>query len=235
MSRSRRLLLWGVRLLLWGVLLAFLWECWIFAEVLWWRNHNPEWTAFMKARDESRRDAGRSGIMPHPWVPYDRIPDSLKRAVVAAEDSGFVMHHGFDWEGMRIALEKDIHRGKPVAGGSTITQQLAKNLFLSGKRSLWRKAEEAVITVMLEATWSKRRILEVYLNVIEWGDGLFGCALATQHYYQEPVTALTPAQSARLASMIPSPRYFDRHGETERLLEKSDTIEQRMMLVPIPR
>ncbi len=234
MNRLHRLVRWGLRLLFWALLLLVLWESWIFAQVLWWKGHNPEKTSFMKIRAESRLATGKGDILPHPWVAYERIPDSLKRAVVAAEDSGFVAHHGFDWEGMRRALEKDIHRGKPVAGGSTITQQLAKNLFLSGQRSLWRKAQEAIITVMLEATWSKRRILEVYLNVIEWGDGLFGCAAATRHYYQEPVGDLTTSQAARLASMIPSPRYFDRHGETERLLEKTDTIEARMTQVAIP-
>jgi monofunctional biosynthetic peptidoglycan transglycosylase len=234
-SRLHRLIRWGLRLLVWALLVLVLWESWIFVQVLWWKGHNPERTSFMKIRAESRMAAGKGDILPHPWVAYERIPDSLKRAVVAAEDSGFVAHHGFDWEGMRHALEKDLHRGKPVAGGSTITQQLAKNLFLSGQRSLWRKAQEAVITVMIEATWSKRRILEVYLNVIEWGDGLFGCAAATRHYYQEPVGDLNTPQAARLASMIPSPRYFDRHGETERLLEKTDTIEARMTLVAIPR
>lgn len=230
-----RLGLWLRKALGWIFLLLLLWQAWIFAQVLWWRTHNPESTSFMKLRAEDRAEAGRGNLLPHPWVSYDRIPDSLKRAVIAAEDTTFVTHHGFDWEGMRKALDKDVRRGRPVAGGSTITQQLAKNLFLSGRRSLWRKAEEALITLMLEATWSKRRILEVYLNVIEWGDGLFGCAAAVRHYYQEPVGTLTSTQSARLASMIPSPRYYDRHGETERLLDKSDTIEERMLKVAIPR
>ena len=226
---------WLGKALLGVLLLLVLWQAWIFVQVLWWRTHNPDSTSFMRIRAEARRAAGRGDVLPHPWVPYAQIPDSLKRAVVAAEDSTFVAHHGFDWEGMRKALDKDVRRGRPVAGGSTITQQLAKNLFLSGRRSLWRKAEEALITLMLEATWSKRRILEVYLNVIEWGDGLFGCAAAARHYYQIPVGALSPSQSARLASMIPSPRYYDRHGETERLLDKSDTIESRMLMVTIPR
>ena len=226
---------WLRKALLAGFLLLLLWEAWIFAQVLWWRTHNPDSTSFMRLRAAARQEAGRGALLPHPWVPYERVPDSLKRAVVAAEDSTFVSHHGFDWEGMRRAINKDLRRGRPVAGGSTITQQLAKNLFLSGRRSLWRKAEEALITLMLEATWSKRRILEVYLNVIEWGDGVFGCAAASGHYYGEPVSALTTAQAARLASMIPSPRYYDRHGETERLLDKSDTIEVRMMMVTIPR
>lgn len=226
-------MLW--KLLRWGLLALVLWEVWILAQVFWWRTHNPEETSFMRLRAEARHEAGLGALMPHPWVSYERIPDSLKRAVIAAEDSTFTAHHGFDWEGMRKAFDKDLRRGRAVAGGSTITQQLAKNLFLSGQRSLWRKGQEAVITLMLEALWSKRRILEVYLNVIEWGDGVFGCAAATRHYFQEPVNALTFPQSAHLASMIPSPRYFDRHGETERLLEKSDIIQMRMPQVAVPR
>lgn len=175
-------------------------------------------------------------IQSHPWVGYDHIPASLKRAVVAAEDSTFTNHHGFDWGSMRHAFERDVKRHRPVMGGSTITQQLAKNLFLSGHRSLLRKAQEAIITLMLEGAWSKRRILEVYLNVIEWGEGgLFGCQAASRHYYGESVEFLTPDQSARLAAMIPRPRYFDRHGETERLLEKTDTLETRMERVAVPK
>jgi monofunctional biosynthetic peptidoglycan transglycosylase len=226
---------WLTRVLVGLFLLLMAWECWIFAQVLWWKSHNPERTSFMKIRAEARLAAGKGDILPHPWVPYEKIPDGLKRAVVAAEDSGFTTHHGFDWEGMKKAFEKDVRHGRAVAGGSTITQQLAKNLFLSGHRSLWRKGQEAIITLMLESTWSKRRILEVYLNEIEWGDGIFGCAAASRHYYQVSVTELSPTQSARLASMIPSPRYFDRHRETDRLLEKTDTIEARMQQVAIPR
>ena len=222
--------------LLGGTLLVFvIWEMWVLAQVLWWRSHEPQRTSFMNIRSEARLAMGRPDILPHPWVNYEHIPDGLKRAVVAAEDSTFVSHSGFDWEGMRIALNKDLRRGKAVAGGSTITQQLAKNLFLSGQRSIWRKAQEANITVMLETTWSKRRILEVYLNVIEWGDGVFGCEAAATHYYHEPVETITAAQAARLASMIPSPRYFDRHGESEKLLQKTDTLEVRMTQVAIPK
>lgn len=219
----------------WGGVLLIAWECWIFSQVLWWRDHNPEQTAFMVQRTQARLAAGQGPLKPHPWVYYEQIPPGLKRAVVAAEDASFVSHHGFDWEGMRKALDKDLAHKRAVAGGSTITQQLAKNLFLSEHRSLWRKMQEAIITLMLEGVWSKHRILEVYLNVIEWGDGLFGCAAAARHYYQASVMQLNDAQSARLASMIPRPRYFDRHGDNLRLLEKTDTIENRMEQVAIPK
>ena len=113
-------------------------------------------------------------------MPYERISANLKRAMVAAEDAKFVDHEGFDWDGIQLALEKNQKKGRVVAGGSTITQQLAKNLFLSPSRSYLRKAEEAVITVMLEALLPKRRILEIYLNVIEWGSGVFGAEAAAR-------------------------------------------------------
>ncbi len=232
MNFWRRLRRWIALFFRVGLLLGLVWELWLFAQVFWWRNHNPESTSFMRIRAE---ELHRS-IQPHPWADYDHIPVSLKRAVVAAEDSTFTSHHGFDWDSMRHAFERDVKRHRPVMGGSTITQQLAKNLFLSGHRSLLRKAQEAIVTLMLESTWSKRRILEVYLNVIEWGEGgVFGCQAASRHYYGEPVEFLTPAQSAWLAAVIPRPRYFDHHGETERLLEKTDVLEMRMKQVSVPK
>ncbi|NDU85418.1 MAG: monofunctional biosynthetic peptidoglycan transglycosylase [Ferrovum sp.] len=226
---------WIKRLFLWGLLCVLAWQFWMFAQVLWWRDHNPTSTAFMRARAESRQAQGRSPLAPHPWVSYEHIPLSLKQAVVAAEDSHFVNHHGFDWEGIRQAWDKDMKHHRPVAGGSTLTQQLAKNLFLSERRSVWRKAEEAVITLMLETVWSKRRILEVYLNVIEWGDGEFGCEAAAHHYFHLSASLLGRTQSARLASMIPRPRFYDRYGATTLLLDKTESIEQRMTQVTIPR
>ena len=218
----------------WILLLVFLWETFIFAQVLWWRTHNPDQTSFMRARAASLQSQRRPPLFPHPWVPYQGIPNTLKQAVVAAEDSHFMAHHGFDWEGIRQAYQRDLKHHRFVAGGSTLTQQLAKNLFLSEQRSLWRKGQEALITVMLEATWSKRRILEVYLNTIEWGDGIFGCAAAAQHYFHEPVRDLTPAQSARLASMISRPRFYEGHGNSLRLQDKIDRIENRRSQVAIP-
>ena len=141
---------------------------------------------------------------------YDKISVHLKRAVIAAEDDKFIDHEGFDWDGIQKAIEKNQKKGKAVAGGSTISQQLAKNLFLSPSRSYLRKAEEAVITVMIENLWDKRRILEVYLNVVEWGDGVFGCEAAAQRYYRVSAAQLAPAQAARLAVMLPNPRKYEK-------------------------
>ena len=168
------------------------------------------------------------------WISYERISPHLKRAIIAAEDGKFLEHEGFDFEAIQKAYEKNLKKGKLVAGGSTISQQLAKNLFLSGKKTPWRKGEEAIITLMLENVMSKRRILEIYLNVIEWGNGVFGAEAAARHYYGVPASALTAEQSARLAAMVPNPRFYDRNRNTPWLLKKTDIILNRMNSAQVP-
>jgi len=170
----------------------------------------------------------------HQWLPYNKISNSLKQALIVSEDAKFVDHEGFDWDGIQKAYEKNMKKGKIVAGGSTISQQLAKNLFLSTKRTPWRKAEEAFITVMLEGMMDKQRIFEIYLNVIEWGEGVFGAESAAQHYYQTSATDLSPEQAAKLAAMVPNPRYYDRHREATGLLAKTQIILSRMDDAEIP-
>jgi len=167
-------------------------------------------------------------------VPYQRISTHLKRAVIAAEDAKFVDHEGFDWEGIQKAYEKNLKKGKIVAGGSTISQQLAKNLFLSTKRTPWRKIEEAVITLMLEKMMSKRRILEIYLNVIEWGNGVFGAEAAARHYYKTSAAGLGAEQAAKLAAMVPNPRYYDNHRGARGLARKTGIILARVRYVEVP-
>ncbi|HEX7403762.1 MAG TPA: monofunctional biosynthetic peptidoglycan transglycosylase, partial [Usitatibacter sp.] len=174
------------------------------ARVWWWKDHDPSTTAFMDARLETLRTRDPQAELQHVWVPYDRISANLKRAIVVAEDSKFVDHEGFDWEAIEKAREKNRRKGKVVAGGSTISQQLAKNLFLSGARTPWRKGQEALITVMIEHMMDKRRILEIYLNVIEWGEGVFGAEAAARHYYGVSALALGPEPAARLAAMVPN-------------------------------
>jgi monofunctional biosynthetic peptidoglycan transglycosylase len=167
-------------------------------------------------------------------VPYQRISNELKRAIIVAEDAKFIEHDGFDWEGIQRALEKNQRRGRIVAGGSTITQQLAKNLFLSGERSLLRKGQEAVLASMLEATMSKRRIFEIYLNVVEWGENVFGAEAAARHYFGASAAALEPEQAARLAAMLPRPRYYDRNRESPYLTSYADSILVQMYAAQIP-
>ena len=170
----------------------------------------------------------------HQWVAYPAISLQLKRALVASEDAKFLQHEGFDWEGIQTAWEKNLAKGRIVAGGSTISQQLAKNLFLSSQRTPWRKAEEAVITVMLEAVMDKRRIFEIYLNVIEWGDGVFGAEAAARHYFRTPAARLSAAQAARLAAMVPNPRYYDAHRNDRSLARKAAIIQRRMAYADVP-
>lgn len=223
------------RLVVAAFALFTLYQLWLLGHVLWWTQFNPSSTAFMEQRLALMREKDPAARLRHEWVPYERISLSLKTAVVAAEDSAFMDHSGFDWEGLRVAFEKNLKKGRVVAGGSTISQQLAKNLFLSGSRTPWRKGQEAIITVMLETCMSKRRILEIYLNMIEWGDGVFGAEAAAQHYYGRRAKNLRPAQAARLAAMIPNPRYYDKRRSTPALNRKTAILQKRMYQVRVPR
>ena len=225
-------LLWRGTLAL--LILLLLYQSWIFLHICWWVNHNPDSSAFMEDRLSVLQEKNPDAELRHRWVPYGRISKNLKRAVLAAEDSKFNHHEGFDWDGIQKAYEKNLKKGKIVAGGSTISQQLAKNLFLSTKRTPWRKLEEAVITLMLEQMMSKRRIFEIYLNVIEWGNGVFGAEAAARHYYKTSAAGLSRWQAARLAAMIPNPRYYDNHRGARGLSRKTSTILARMPLVAVP-
>ncbi|MFZ3321798.1 MAG: monofunctional biosynthetic peptidoglycan transglycosylase [Usitatibacter sp.] len=204
------------------------------AEIWWWKDHNPSSTSFMDARLANMRAANPAARLQHAWVPYDQISESLKRAVVVAEDSKFTEHEGFDWEAIEKAKEKNRRKGKVVAGGSTISQQLAKNLFLSASRTPWRKGEEALITVMIEQVMDKRRILEIYLNVIEWGDGVFGAEAAARHYYGKSAAKLGGAEAAWLAAIVPNPRLYDRNRGTPFIQRKAATIVARMPAAELP-
>jgi monofunctional glycosyltransferase len=208
MKKALRFLAW-LALAAAGIFLAV--QLSFAARVWWWRDHNPGTTAFMSQRLERLREKNPGAKLAQAWVPYDRISAQLKRAIVAAEDSRFVDHEGFDWDAIEKAREKNRRKGRVVAGGSTISQQLAKNLFLSGERTPWRKGQEALITVMIEHMMDKRRILEIYLNVIEWGDGVFGAEAAARHYFGVGAASLNAEEAARLASMVPNPRFYDRN------------------------
>lgn len=216
------------------LLLLVLYQLWLFAHVCWWIKFNPATSSFMEDRLEVMQDKNPKAGLQYKWVPYEKISDNLKRALIAAEDAKFVDHEGFDWEGIAKAYEKNLKKGKIVAGGSTISQQLAKNLFLSTKRTPWRKGEEAIITLMLETVMDKQRIFEIYLNVIEWGDGVFGAEAAAHHYFGVSAAQLSPEQAAKLAAMVPNPRYYDRHREAQGMLAKTIVILDRMPDAEIP-
>ncbi len=225
---------WSRRGLAALVLLLLAWQGWYLGWVAWWKFVNPSTTRFMSLRLEELREKDPRAELKRQWVPYERISVHLKRAVIAAEDARFSEHEGFDWEGIQKALEKNQKKGRIVAGGSTISQQLAKNLFLSGAKTPWRKAQEAVITLMLEALWDKRRILEVYLNVVEWGNGVFGAEAAARHYYGTSAAQLSAGQAARLAVLLPNPRKFGRLPDSPYLAARSQVILGRMNAAELP-
>jgi len=218
-----------------AVTLVLLYQVWLFAHVLWWIDHNPASTAFMAAGLARQQEKNPDAELRHQWVPYDRISIHLKRAIVAAEDARFLEHEGFDVEGIQTAVEKNLKKGRLVAGGSTISQQLAKNLFLSGERSFIRKGQEAVITLMIEATWSKRRILEVYLNVIEWGNGIYGAEAAAHRYYKTSAASLGRDQAAHLAAMAHNPRWYETHRSSRAYQRRVAVISRYMGSAQVPR
>jgi monofunctional biosynthetic peptidoglycan transglycosylase len=204
--------------------------CWI----VYWKWHNPAHTAFMLHAQQRLVVRNPSARLQQQWVAYGRISGNLKRAVVAAEDARFLAHEGVDWEAMEKAVEQNLKRGRVAHGGSTISQQLAKNLFLSAHRSYLRKAQELLITWMVEAVWNKKRILEVYLNVAEWGDGVFGAQAAARHYFGVDCASLSPDQAARMAAMLPAPRLFDHHQHAPFLDQRTESILRALPAAQIP-
>ena len=204
---------------------------------------DPQSTAF--ERSEAWRILNDKGSLPwrQQWVPYAQISDHLKRAVIASEDDGYVDHDGVDWDALEKAWQKNTraeelaerraaaNRRVPapkIVGGSTITQQLAKNLFLSGERTLLRKGQELVLTLLLETLLDKQRILEIYLNHVEWGEGVFGAQAAAERYFRKSAAKLSPAEAARLAVMLPRPRYFEKLPNSAYVSGRAGTILARM-------
>jgi monofunctional biosynthetic peptidoglycan transglycosylase len=209
-------------------------HAWYAVQILWWVGHPVGETSFMSYRIEQLREKNPKAVLRYKWVSYERISDHMKRAVIAAEDAKFVEHEGFDWDGIQKAIEKNERKGRIVAGGSTITQQLAKNLFLTPERSWLRKAQEAAITIMLEALLGKRRIFEIYLNVIELGNGVFGAEAAAQRYFGVSAANLSAEQAARLAAMAPNPRFYERNPGAPGLNRKIGIILARMRAAELP-
>lgn len=227
----KRALLW---LILLPLLLFVLLQTYFLLQICWWVHVNPSSTSFMRHQLDLLQEKNPDAKLQQKWVPYAKISNNLKRAVIASEDDTFVDHEGVDWEALQKAYEKNQKKGKVVSGGSTITQQLAKNLFLSGQRSYLRKGQELIITYMLELCMDKERILEIYLNVVEWGVGVFGAEAASQHYYGVTAAALSPTQAARLAVMLPKPRYFDKNTGSGYLQRRSELILRRMNSAELP-
>jgi monofunctional biosynthetic peptidoglycan transglycosylase len=215
---------------------------------------DPQSTSFQRSEIWTQIQATRSGGEMHwrqQWLPYDHIADALKRAVVASEDDGFVNHDGVDWNAIEKAWERNNRaeaqaakasiqkpnrpvRAPKIRGGSTITQQLAKNLLLSGERTMLRKGQEFVLTLLLEKLLSKQRILENYLNSVEWGDGVFGAEAAAQRYYKKSANRLSVQEAARLAVMLPAPKRFEKNPGSAYIAGRTRTIMGRMASAELP-
>ncbi|ROZ72681.1 transglycosylase domain-containing protein [Ramlibacter sp. WS9] len=216
---------------------------------------DPQSTSFQ--RSEAFRITAQKGQLRwrQQWVPYDQISDHLKRAVIASEDGAFASHDGVDWEAVEKAWQRNSKaeeqaarreaaraqqaarpnaRPPKIVGGSTITQQLAKNILLSGERTLLRKGQEFVLTFALEKMLSKERILEIYLNSVEWGEGVFGAEAAARHYYRKSAAQLSPYEAARLAVMLPRPKYFEKVPNSGYLASRASTIAARMRDAELP-
>jgi monofunctional biosynthetic peptidoglycan transglycosylase len=189
---------------------------------------NPTKTAFMELRAREAAQQGRPLRHYQIWVPYTRISPNLKRAVLVAEDDAFWQHQGIDMEQLKISIRNDIVKGQAIRGGSTITQQLAKNLYLSPSRDPVRKLRELIIARRLEAALSKARIFEIYLNVIEWGDGIWGAEAAARSYFGTSASSLSPEQAALLAGAIINPRVYSPAHPNARLLRRQRIILSRM-------
>jgi monofunctional biosynthetic peptidoglycan transglycosylase len=190
---------------------------------------NPGKTAFMEYREKEWKEKGRKVRFRQAWIPLSRISPYLVKAVLIAEDDKFWGHEGFDYESIRDAVERDLQAGKLKFGGSTITQQLAKNLYLSPAKSFWRKILEAFLTWRMERVLSKKRILEIYLNVVEWGDGIFGAEAASRFYFEKPASDLPPREAARLAVVLPSPRKLNPAGNQPYVLKRAEAIYSIML------
>lgn len=218
--------------------LVFAWfatQVFYFAQIAVWNYVNPRSTAFMRS-DAWRLSQERPDLsVQRTWAPYEQISRNLKRAIIASEDANFVNNNGYETDAILQAWERNKAKGKIVRGGSTITQQLARNLFLSREKSYIRKGQELIITWMLEALMDKERIFEIYLNSVEWGNGVYGAEAAARYYYRTSASRLTAAQSARLAVMLPQPRYFDEHRGSGYLAQRSRVIARRMGAAELPQ
>ena len=209
-------------------------QIYFFVQVFWYLEFNPKETAFMQAEKNRLSSLNPPRVITKQWVPYEKISLSIKQAVIASEDANFTVHDGVDWDALEKAAKENVANGKIKRGGSTITMQLSKNLFLSAEQSYIRKAEEMLITGMLEVVLSKKRILEIYLNVAEWGIGIFGIEAAAKHYYGISASQLSPQQAAWLAAILPAPRRFDQMRNSPMVSRKANILLYRMRMVSVP-
>jgi monofunctional biosynthetic peptidoglycan transglycosylase len=234
MVKSKRLK-WSAFVLLLIVLLSLLYFLSL-PDLSKLKKGNPPKTALMEYREKESKEKGKKFRMNQTWVPLSNISPYLVKAVLIAEDDKFWSHEGFDYEAIQKAIEKDIKTKRFKFGGSTISQQLARNLYLSPAKNPLRKMREAIITWRMEKVLPKRRILELYLNLVEWGNGIFGVEAASRHYYGKPSSELTPQEAARLATVLPNPRKYNPLGDQRYVVNRSNIIYhimiQRGIVIP---
>lgn len=230
----KRVLQWTWRWLMWVLLAGLALQVFFALRIVLMVVIDPGSTSFQRSEAWRLLQTDEGLRWRHDWVSYDEIPRHVKRAAVASEDASFVDHGGVDWSAIEQAWKRNARKPKRLVGGSTITQQLAKNLFLSGERHLLRKGQELVIALMMEQVLSKQRILEIYLNHVEWGAGVFGIEAAAQHYFRKPAKRLSAYESARLIVMLPAPKRFELIPQSRYLSARAQTILARMGAVTIP-
>jgi monofunctional biosynthetic peptidoglycan transglycosylase len=235
----------------WRLLLLLLWslaalQLAFAARIALMRFIDPQSTTFQRSEIWRLATEKHAVAWAQEWRPLEQLSQNLHRAVIASEDAGFSDHNGVDWEAIETAWEKNqkaearAQRQRArvasarVVGGSTITQQLAKNLLLSGERTALRKAQELVLTLLIEGLLDKRRILEIYLNNVEWGEGLFGAQAASRYYFRTDAARLGPEQAARLAVMLPAPKRFEKQPASAYVTARAAVIVARMAAVALP-
>ncbi|MFA6955206.1 MAG: monofunctional biosynthetic peptidoglycan transglycosylase [Thermoanaerobaculia bacterium] len=220
----KRLVIWSSAAL--ALFVVYEWAT--FPDVARLRKENPATSAFMEQRRAQLRSDGKSDELKRTWVSYERISPNLRRAVIVSEDSAFYEHEGVDVEELKKSFETNLEKGKLARGGSTITQQLAKNLYLSPSKNPWRKVKELLITRALERELTKKRILEIYLNVVEFGERVYGAEAASRYYFGKPASALGPSEAALLAGCLPNPRKMNPGAPNRRLRSRQRIILSRM-------
>ncbi|MCG5031304.1 monofunctional biosynthetic peptidoglycan transglycosylase [Mesosutterella sp. OilRF-GAM-744-9] len=211
---------------------ALLWHIFILGEAAAYRWVNPTMTPYMKLERARIAAEGRRVPFRHEWIPLSRMGPNIKRAVIASEDQKFLHHDGVDWDALELEMEKHLEKGRG-GGASTITQQVVKNVFLTHEHSYIRKAREILISLALDRLWPKSRILEVYLNTAEFGEGIFGVQSAAKYYFGCSASALTEAQAAFLAAILPRPRYYQVHRGSAFIRRKAARIEYYMQRTPL--
>jgi monofunctional glycosyltransferase len=228
LKKSRIWIKWGAIVLGAGFFISIV-TYFLYPNISQLKKQNPKITAFMEYRMEEWRDKGKKIKIRQKWVPLNRVSPYVTKAIIIAEDDKFWSHEGFDFEAMQKAIEKDLKKKKFKAGGSTISQQLAKNLYLSPSKNPIRKIKEAILTWRLENNLSKRRIIELYVNVVEWGEGIFGIEAAAQRYFGKSAASLSAYEAARLAAVLPNPRRMNAAGDSRYVRKRADLIYRIMV------